>query len=120
MDNEVKTEPTETTEPVGITVLRDAIEAIRKNRMLQMAFRQRKNFNLKFRKTGEVEAKAKGGKGTQKVPVYEQVFWPQGKYTGEKLRELRKQETLKAIEGKTHWNDGTPIIHDRLIDLNAA
>ena len=55
------------------------------------------------------------------VPVRQFIGWDEGKkYTGEKLRQIRNEQTRKAIEGQTHYADGSPIIRDRLVDLVEA
>ena len=58
------------------------------------------------------------------VPIYRYVGWsaydPQNKYNNHKLREIRANQTAKAIKGHTHYRGGAPIILDRLVDLKAA
>lgn len=88
---------------------------------LERLKRQLERKSQKWELLGYV-ADAKGElKKTKKnagIPVYAYVGWDANKkYTGEKLRRLRREQTLQAVAGRTHYNDGTPIVQDRLIDL---
>jgi len=52
------------------------------------------------------------------VPVFRFIGWNRkSKYTGAKLREIRRTQALQVIKDNTEWADGTPIQLDRVIDL---
>lgn len=52
------------------------------------------------------------------IAVHRYTGWDRGsKYTGAKLRQIRREQALQAIAGKTHYNDGTEIKQDLVVDL---
>lgn len=62
--------------------------------------------------------KAKKTKTKEAIRVWRYVGWDKNKrYTGAKLRQIRREQALQAVAGRTHYNDGTPIVQDRLVDL---
>lgn len=99
-----------------------ALQESRKARIDKQRLRYEMNWPVVEQiKTGKIKTDKKGQKYEVVVPVRQFIGWgDRKKYTGEKLREIRKQQTLKAIEGQTHYADGTPIIRDRLVDLQEA
>lgn len=52
-----------------------------------------------------------------KIPVRRQVKFDNSKWTGAQLREIRRKQTLQAIEGRGTFNDGSPIFANQLVDL---
>lgn len=84
--------------------------------------RRVRNFERNYVKQGTRAAKRKAtlGGGLHQVQINVKAWWKQGKYNGEKLRQIRNEQTARAVQGFTHYTDGTPIIHDRLIDLTAV
>ena len=87
-------------------------------RMRREAKRQAKWELLGFVSDSKDPSKALVTRSGHKVPVHRFVGYDYGKkYTGEKLREIRREQALKALVGKTHYDDGTEIVRDRIIDL---
>ena len=139
-DNEttpVKTEAPIKLEESPYDSLPLAVAKLRAMAMIKFMDRQKRNFErdfvqvgtatqkIKDKKTGELvvvpvlrHVKDQSGR-VVKVPVavYQRAFYRQGKYTGEKLRQIRNEQTAKAVQGRTHYNDGTLINPSRLVDL---
>lgn len=86
----------------------DAMNKVRRlNPMLRAARKRANNY--------AVIGQKKTDKGH--VSVFKKLKWDNNKYTGQALREIRAKQTEKALEGKTHFNDGTPINRERIVEL---
>lgn len=92
---------------------------LRLAKMKEAMLRQSQDYEL----VGYVEDPKKPGKALKSkngspVQIRRYVGWDRNsRYTGAKLRQIRREQTLKAVAGRTHFNDGTPIVQDRLVDL---
>lgn len=54
------------------------------------------------------------------IQIRRYVGWDKGRYNVRKLQAIRREQTLAAVAGRTHFNDGTPIDQNKLIDLYMA
>lgn len=86
------------------------------NQRLMEAERRRQKQGREYAYIGVVEDPNKPGQPLltrlgHRIPVRRKVVHDRSKYSGEQLRELRRQQTLDAIskvDGR--YNDGTPIM----------
>lgn len=93
------------------------VNALKDAGRMKFVNRQQRKYENAHVVTGKV-------KGKQSIPLRKQygpekeilvrtrIDWRQGKYTGEKLREIRKAQVDKIIGNQTHFDDGTPIIRN--------